>query len=220
MPAIYYEHQHYFIVDKDHGLNTEPDRYGNPNLMDWLKYQRPEVFRRWGPHPLHRLDRPVSGLLIVAKSIAAHRILQPLFEKKRIVKMYRALVQGIVHPPDGELHHYHIKDHQNFKAVVSDKPFQGAHAVHLTYRVVRHFEHITELDIRLHTGRYHQIRAQLAAIGHPIVGDVHYGAESGTLANAIALRAYKLAFFCPFDRRKVVFECLPSDFFKNWTTEP
>ncbi|GCD78192.1 RNA pseudouridine synthase [Thermaurantimonas aggregans] len=220
MPSILFENPQYFIVDKEHGLNSEPDRHDHANLMDWLKRQRPDIYKRWGPHPLHRLDRPVAGLLIVAKNLRAHRTLQRLFENRRITKMYRALVQGLVHPSEGELHHYHIKDPKNFKAIISENPAQGALLVGLSYRVIRHFNEITELDLRLHTGRYHQIRAQLAFIGHPILGDVLYGSTQMTLNNVIALRAYKLGFYCPFEKRKMVFEYLPSEFYESWSFKP
>ncbi|MFN4299472.1 MAG: RluA family pseudouridine synthase [Thermaurantimonas sp.] len=219
MPSILFENQHYFIVDKEHGLNTEPDRLGHANLMDWLKSQRPDTYKRWGPHPLHRLDRPVAGLLIVAKNLKAHRALQPLFEKKQITKMYRALVQGHVHPLERELHHYHTKDHRNFKAIISEIPIPDALPVHLSYQVIRYLDAITELDLKLHTGRYHQIRAQLAFIGHPILNDMLYGGAQNSLENVIALRAYKLAFYCPFEKRKINFELLPAEFYKSWSVD-
>ncbi len=216
MPGIFFENSQYILLDKDHGLNTEPDRKGNPNLMSWLQETRPDCFRRSVPYPIHRLDRPVSGLLIVAKKRSAHRIFQQMFEKRLITKNYRAVVHGEILKSKGILTHYHKKDPLHFRAVLDDNPFDGSMPVKLSYEVVKITEDRTEVDIRLHTGRYHQIRAQMAAIGHPIVGDVLYGATPIHRSNAIALRAYRLAFDCPFEKTRKVFEYLPEDFFSQW----
>ena len=217
MPYIFYENSEYIIVEKEHGLNTEPDRKGNPNLMFWLQEARPHCFRRSAPYPLHRLDRPVSGLLIVAKKRSAHRIFQQMFEKRQIEKHYRALVHGEVLTPKGILTYYHKKDTVHFRAIVGAHPFEGSAPVKLSYRVVGIAEGRTQVDIRLHTGRYHQIRAQMAAIGHPIVGDLLYGAKPIHCPNTIALRAYRLAFDCPFEKKRKVFDHLPDDFSSRWT---
>lgn len=203
MPAIVYECDHYCIIDKEHGLNTEPDSRGNPSLMDWLRRQRPEFFKKWGPHPLHRLDRPVSGLLLVAKSLNAHRILQPLFEKRRITKKYCARVEGIVHTPSAILVHYHQKDPLNFRALLSSKPSEGYAPVKLSYQTLQRGPNFTDLDIKLITGRYHQIRSQLAFIGHPIWGDTLYGSKIVRSDSVIALRAYHLSFYCPFQKKQI-----------------
>lgn len=219
MPVIVYESSEYFIVDKDHGLNTEPDAYGHPNLMSWLKDQRPQYYRQRDPHPLHRLDRPVSGLLIVAKRLSAHKALQQLFEKKRIFKKYRAIVEGRVNRSSGILVHFHKKDPLNFKAIVSDQAFDEGIRVKLSFRVIQANDHYSELDIRPFTGRYHQIRAQLAAVGHPILGDVLYGAKPVNEPNSIALRAYKLSFDCPFEKARKVFESLPLQFARRWIND-
>ncbi len=195
VPEIIYENQDFIVVFKPHGLNTETDKYGNSSLESWLVSRlRRKVFLA------NRLDRPVSGLLVCTKKKTVLNFLQ--IHWKHFQKKYLALVEGKLEFTDNVLKHYHFKDNQHFRAVISDNPKRGYQDCSLRYRILEQKERFSLIEITLLTGKYHQIRAQMAHIGHPILGDIFYGSKIplNTEVPTIALCAYQMQFYYPTPR--------------------
>jgi 23S rRNA pseudouridine1911/1915/1917 synthase len=192
---ILYEDNHLIAVCKPAGLLTQGDQSGQTNLLDLVKqsiavrYQKPgNVFVGL----LHRLDRPVTGIVLFAKTSKAAGRLSEQFRERSVVKVYRARVRGTLRPASGRLLHFH-SHHEGERAVrLFDASTPNTKTASLIYetRWTDHGESV--LDVQLETGRKHQIRAQLAHVGHPIVGDALYGARQRRQSASISLCAVRL----------------------------
>lgn len=205
-PQIIFENKDFTIVYKPHGLNADQDKQGNPSLENWLKnYYKKNIFL------VHRLDRPVSGLLLITKKKSVLQFMQANW--KNFQKKYWALVEGEIQPIQAELKHYHFKNFMNFRAIISSEPKQGYELCSLRYQKIKGNQKFSLLEIELITGKYHQIRAQLAYIGHPIMGDTFYGSSFHFKEEKpkIALTAYKLNFYYPDTKTPFQFEFYPED---------
>lgn len=143
---------------------------------------------------VHRLDRPVSGLVLLAKKPGVLKQLNAQFANRQVAKTYWAVVSPKPLVKTDTLAHFMVKDTVLRKAIVFETPKKGAVPAQLTYRTLAEREGQALLEVELHTGRYHQIRAQLAAVGCPIVGDEKYGGLTSLTPNTIALHARQLAF--------------------------
>lgn len=199
---------HLLIAVKPCGLPTQPAPEGGESLegfaKEWVKreYQKPgNVYL----HAIHRLDKPVSGLVLFARTSKALSRLNEQQRNQEIQRIYAAEVGGILSAKEGKLDHYLI--HGDHKAIVADPRDKEAKHARLTYQVVQFREHSTMVAIELETGRYHQIRVQFSAIGHPIVGDLRYGAKGGD-EKAIHLHCMKLAFEHPVTKEVLQFQSL------------
>ncbi len=192
---ILYEDNHLIAVFKPAGLLVQGDITGEPTLMDEVKKYLKEKYKKPGNVFLglvHRLDRPVSGIVLFAKtSKGAARVSEQIRERE-MRKTYHALVKGEIKPPKGTLKNFLIKDEEKRIAIVS-KEGEGDFA-ELDYETVKTNGKFSLLNINLKTGRFHQIRVQLSAVGHPIVGDKKYGAKDTLSDGAIALCATELTF--------------------------
>lgn len=194
---ILFVDNHLLIVNKAAGLLTQPSGTSQDSLelqaKAWIKqaYQKPgNVFL----HAVHRLDKPVSGIVVFARTSKALTRLNQDIRDKKTKKIYSALVEGHVSSLEGQLEHY-IK-HDDFHAEIVPAKHPEAKLARLNYRVIAHQGEHTLLEIELNTGRYHQIRLQLATIGHPILGDRKYGSRM-ILDDKIALHHTYLTFFHP-----------------------
>ncbi len=209
-PQIIFEHKDFCVVFKPHGLNTDQDKQGNPSLEAWLaEYYKNKIYL------VHRLDRPASGLLLCAKKKSALQFLQQnwnFFSKK-----YLAIVEGVILEDHNTLEHFHFKDLKNFRALIRNKPITGYKPCSLKWKKLQVSQNTTLLEIELITGRYHQIRAQMAHIGHPILGDIFYGSSTKLYNNLpfIALSAYQLRFYYPNLNNPFEFTFLPEEPFWN-----
>jgi len=155
------------------------------------------------------LDRPVSGVVIFAKTRKSAAQLSEMLQKGQFIKKYLAAVQNKPNEEEGELIHYLNK--RNFKAFVSKTPGNGKLAK-LKYKIVGQSDHYTFLEIDLKTGRFHQIRAQLAAMGCPVKGDVKYGARRANKDRSIHLHALSIEFKNPLNNKKLKLSAdLPDD---------
>lgn len=197
---------HLLVAAKPSGLLTQPDDSGDDSLeafaKEWVKkeYRKPgNVFL----HAVHRLDRPVSGLVLFARTGKALSRFNEQSRGQEIQRTYIAEVEGILPAKEGRLDHYLI--HGDHRALVVKSTDGGAKHARLTYQVIRFGPHSTFVSIELETGRYHQIRAQFSASGHPIVGDQRYGAKGGD-GVAIHLHSAKLAFAHPVTKEVSTFE--------------
>jgi 23S rRNA pseudouridine1911/1915/1917 synthase len=178
---------------------VQADRTGDPTLLDAAreylrsKYQKPGNIY---VSAVHRLDRPVSGVVLLARTSKAATRLTEQFREGRVEKTYRTLVEQ--HPPEDEatLEDYLVKDADANRVRIAKHGDPGARLARLRYRVVDVHRGGTLLEVRLETGRSHQIRVQLAAIGCVIVGDLRYGSRRA-LGGWIALHAASLAFLHP-----------------------
>lgn len=202
---ILLETKQYLVLDKPHGLNVERLPQGFPSVEEWVTaYQLQKGIRKPYTGIVHRLDRPVGGLLIVALKKMALKDLNEQFRLQEVQKHYLARVQGRPPATDGELRHWIEKDQLNKKAIAHHKPTKQSVESMLHYKVLAFEGQTSLLEIKPASGKFHQIRVQLASIGCPIVGDIKYGARVGFQAEGIALQAYRFAFTDPVDRHEVV----------------
>ncbi|HSZ25118.1 MAG TPA: RNA pseudouridine synthase [Cytophagaceae bacterium] len=195
------------VLDKPCGLMVEPDRNGFPNLLQYVKaYLKTSA----GPNVdvyaqhLHRLDRPVSGVILFAKQKSVLRNLSEQFAQRSVRKYYQAITS---HPPSlsqGKLEHWHRKEKK--KALISNDFMPYAEQVKLEYVTEEYGAGQVLWNIELHTGKFHQIRAQLATIGCPILGDALYGSMVSYKTDAIALHACKLIFHHPISGDEIEVE--------------
>lgn len=191
------------VVDKQPGLlsmatERERERTAYRLLWDYLAAQRP----RARPFIVHRLDRETSGLLVFAKSEAAKRHLQAQFEARTVERVYVALVRGTVRRETGTLESRLVED-RSLRVHATAGP-EGRTAI-TSYRAVGHGQDTTLLELSLGTGRRRQIRVQLAAIGHPIVGDREHGGPSGPFRR-LCLHARRLGFVHPTTGKPLRFD--------------
>ena len=212
---ILYLDNHLIAVRKPAGILTQSDNSGGVSLMDqvkdWIKteYKKPgKVFLGL----VHRLDRPVSGIVVFARTSKGASRLSEQFRKQTTKKIYRALVEGTPQSQQASLTHY-LRKEKSLKATVFPRATPNTKEALLDYEVIETFNSTSLLDIHLHTGRFHQIRAQLAFIGHPIVGDKKYGAHSALPEGHISLYAYRLVFNHPTSKEEIIIDCPPP---KNW----
>ena len=186
MVEIIYEDDFLAIVHKPAGIASQSDEKNADNVIfqtGWI--------------PAHRLDQRVSGLLLMAKNEQSLALLNEAFAEHRIKKMYRAIVANRPVLPSGILTHWLLKDGKTQKSKAFNKEVAHSTKAQLSYEVVQSSLKYHLLQIELHTGRFHQIRAQLAAIGSPIVGDIKYGYKRTTPDGSIFLQSYQLTFQHP-----------------------
>ena len=167
---------------------------------------------------VHRLDRPTSGLVLLAKKKSVLLEFHALFREAKIRKTYLAVSNAAPELKKGILEHWLVKDTLQKKAIVVTQELPGAALARLKYRILMQKNHHFLWEIQLLSGKYHQIRAQLSAIGCPIVGDGLYGGKDIPLANTIALHARKLVFPDPLTGHQIALEsALPAlDFWEMW----
>jgi 23S rRNA pseudouridine1911/1915/1917 synthase len=165
-------------VYKPAGLLVQGDISGGVSLMDEVKEYIREKYKKPGNVFLglvHRLDRNVSGIVLFGKTSKGASRLSEQFRENTIKKIYHAVIEGEIKPTSGTLTHYLKKDENKRIALVSETPRLGYEKSELSYESTLVTSHYSLITIFLKTGRFHQIRAQFSAVGHPIVGDVKYG---------------------------------------------
>jgi 23S rRNA pseudouridine1911/1915/1917 synthase len=205
-PEIVYCDNHVLVAVKPAGLLTQPDESGSPSLEEYVKKWVKEEYGKPGEvflHCIHRIDRPVSGLVLFARTSKALTRLNELSRLQEIQRFYIAEIEGILPEKLGRLEHYLIHgDHRAHVAKATDKDAKQAR---LTFEVLHYIQHTTLVKIELETGRYHQIRAQFSAIGHPIVGDKKYKSQTGD-GKSIHLHCAQLFFNHPVTKELLRFE--------------
>ena len=196
---------HLIAVTKPAGLLTQPDRNTDESLIDqtrqWIKekYNKPNnIFLGL----VHRLDRNVSGVVLFARTSKAASRLSKQFRKGTPKKHYRAIVLGKLKEEHTTLVHY-LRKEKSLRATVFPRETPTAKRSELSYEVINSLENKSLLEVSLSTGRFHQIRAQMAFIGHPIIGDVKYGAPEPLPNQEIALYAHKLVFSHPVSNEEI-----------------
>lgn len=204
---ILYEDAYIIVLDKPAGLMVEPDRNGHPNLLHqvrkYVKASLPPDSEVYTQH-IHRIDRPVSGIVLFAKQKIVLRNLSEQFAERKVKKYYQALTSHAPEQRKGILENWYRKEKKKAVIYANDLPY--AEKVSLTYAVEDFSTDRFLWNIELHTGKYHQIRAQLSAAGCPIIGDHYYNAELPYKPDAIALHACKLIFSHPITGEEIVVE--------------
>ena len=202
---VIYIDNHIIAVIKPTGLLTQTDRNSDDSLINqtrqWIKkkYNKPNnIFLGL----VHRLDRNVSGVILFARTSKAASRLSKQFRERTIKKIYRAIVVGKIKPVSAKLVH-HIRKGKSLKATVFPRETPTAKRSELSYEVIDLLGKNTLVEVTLSTGRFHQIRAQMAFIGHPVLGDVKYGAPEALLNQEITLYAYKLVFNHPISNEEI-----------------
>ena len=172
---IVYEDGDVLLVNKQAGISVEPDGKGGVTLTELcLRHVREEDPEAFPPAACHRLDNQTSGLCLFAKNEKALSVLDTVIRERSVEKEYECLVRGIPKPPRTECRAYLIKDAKHARVTVTDRPSPGARQIITAYETMEAGP-VSRLRVRLLTGRTHQIRAHLAALGHPILGDDVYG---------------------------------------------
>lgn len=175
---ILYEDNHVIAVYKPAGILVQEDKTGDPSLLDQVKYYLKNKYHKPGNVFLglvHRLDRPVSGIIIFGKTSKGSARLSEQIRNHEMEKVYHALVAGKPLKERGVLVHYIKKNPETNKVEIRESPFEGSLSAELSYEVVKTNGKFSILKIYLKTGRPHQIRSQLSSVGCPILGDVKYG---------------------------------------------
>jgi 23S rRNA pseudouridine1911/1915/1917 synthase len=201
---VLFEDNHLLVLYKPAGLLVQGDRSGDVCLLElgkrWLKqrYQKPgQVFLGL----VHRLDRPVAGVILFARTSKAARRLSDQFRTGQVIKRYLAVVQGQPSRTSGQLQN-HLERRLRASRVVAESTPTSQEA-RLKFEVLAHGPHGSLLQVEPETGRRHQIRLQLAHLGHPILGDMRYGASAPLTRKQIALLAYELSFIHPTQGKRL-----------------
>ena len=206
---IVYEDNHIIIVNKASGEIVQGDKTGDIPLSETLKSYLKEKYNKPGNvfcGVVHRIDRPVSGLVIFAKTSKSLERLNKMLREGSIHKIYHAIVEG--HPQKNEdtLRNFVKSNGRINKTFIAEGKDPDAKEAVLQYKVIEKFDRYSLLEINLLTGRKHQIRAQLSAIGHPIKGDLKYGAKRSNPDGSISLQAHKIEFIHPVSKQPVSVE--------------
>lgn len=211
-PFIIYEDNHILILEKPAGLLSQGDHTGDENLFDLLKEYLKIKYEKPGNvylGSIHRLDRPVGGIMLFGKTSKATSRLQDQMKAGLIKKKYLAITEKHPDIEEADLVHYLSKDESKNKSKVYDYPKKDCKICKLHYKVLANIKGLALLDIILDTGRSHQIRAQLAHMGFPIKGDSKYGNSTGIKHENLGLFAYQLGFTHPVTKEWMEFSHFP-----------
>ena len=218
--TVLYEDNHVIIVNKQSGEIVQGDKTGDIPLSDIVKDWLKAKYNKTGNVFLgvvHRLDRPVSGAVVFAKTSKALSRLNSMFaQHENVQKTYWAVTKNCPPEQEGTLVHWIKRNEKQNKSYAFDKECAGAKKAELRYRVIDKSERYHLLEVELLTGRHHQIRCQLAKIGCPIKGDLKYGAERSNPDGSISLHSRNITFVHPVSKNTVsVIAPLPTS--KAWT---
>ncbi|MBD5279784.1 MAG: RluA family pseudouridine synthase [Bacteroides sp.] len=213
-----YEDNHIIIVDKMPGEIVQGDKTGDTPLSETIKQYLKEKYNKPGNvfcGVVHRIDRPVGGVVVFAKTSKALTRLNDMLRNGDIHKTYWALVEGHLEKDEDTLTDYLISDGRLNKTFIAKPENKDAKKAVLKYKTVAKGDRYTLLEVNLLTGRKHQIRCQLAATGHPIKGDLKYGARRSNPDGSISLLARKIEFTHPVSKEQISVEApIPPSFQK------
>ncbi len=207
MFTVLYEDNHIIAVDKRSSDLSQGDKTGDISLDTEIKKYIAQKYNKPGEAFLgvvHRLDRPVSGVIIYARTSKALTRLNEMFRTGQVKKTYLAIVQEIPPADEATITHYLKKNEKQNKTFVYDIEVKGSKEASLTYKLAGRVDRYYMIEIQLHTGRHHQIRAQLAKIGCPVKGDLKYGYPRSNPDGGISLISRRVEFIHPVKKEKLV----------------
>ena len=203
---VLHEDNHIIVINKRVGDIVQGDKTGDKPLSEVVKeyikvkYNKPgEVFLG----VIHRLDRPTTGIVIFARTSKALIRMNELFSNRETQKTYWAIVKNKPQNPEDKLVHYLKRNEKNNTSKAHIKEVPESKIASLDYKIIASLQSYYALEINLHTGRHHQIRAQLSAIGSPIKGDLKYGFDRSNPDGGIHLHARKLVFTHPVTKENI-----------------
>ncbi|MCQ2094425.1 MAG: RNA pseudouridine synthase [Bacteroidaceae bacterium] len=203
---VRYEDNHVIIVEKSCSEIVQGDKTGDTPLSEMVKQYIKEAYAKPGEVFLgvvHRLDRPVSGLVVFARTSKALARLNRMFQEGQVHKTYRAMVKNQPPKEEDELVNWLVRNEKQNKSYAYDHEVPNSKKAILHYRVLEKLDNYYLLEIDLKTGRHHQIRCQLAKMGCPIKGDLKYGAKRSNPDGGISLQAYSIDFVHPVSKKDI-----------------
>lgn len=214
MPEILYEDNHIIIVNKKCGDIVQGDKTGDKTLADYVKEYIKQKYNKPGDVFLgitHRLDRPTSGIVIFARTSKALSRLNKMFSEQKIYKTYLAVVNNKPPKTKDTIIHYLQRNRKQNKSYANNKKVPDSKRANLTYELIGNSDKFYLIKIKLHTGRHHQIRAQLAKLGCNIKGDLKYGFPRSNPDGGIHLHSYKVEFIHPVKKETLTIIAQPPD---------
>ncbi|HPK09966.1 MAG TPA: RNA pseudouridine synthase [Saprospiraceae bacterium] len=195
---IYFENEHFFVINKPAGIAVQSANPDDPTVENYIKKNYNSHI-----HLVNRIDQPVSGFCLIAKNSYSKNYLWKIQIDKEIKKRYIAVVEGHLEPTEEKIVLYLKKVEKLAKSIVKEEPTEDYKRCVIKIKRSFFLDNYTILEIDLKTGRYHQIRAMLSHLGHPIKGDVKYGARRKNKDRSIYLHSWKLAFVPPGQEEKL-----------------
>ena len=204
--TVVYEDNHIIVVNKTSSEIVQGDKTGDTPLSEMVQQYLKEKYAKPGNVFIgvtHRLDRPVSGLVVLAKTSKALSRLNDKFRTGEVQKTYWAIVKERPRELEGELEHWLVRNEKQNKSYAFDKEKPGAKKAILRYKLIGHSQNYHLLEVDLKTGRHHQIRCQLAKMGCPIKGDLKYGSPRSNPDGSICLHARRVKFIHPVSKQEI-----------------
>ena len=204
--TVVYEDNHINVVNKTSSEIVQGDKTGDTPLSEMVQQYLKEKYNKPGNVFIgvpHRLDRPVSGLVVLAKTSKALSRLNDMFRTGEVQKTYWAIVKERPRELEGELEHWLVRNEKQNKSYAFDKEKPGAKKAILRYKLIGHSQNYHLLEVDLKTGRHHQIRCQLAKMGCPIKGDLKYGSPRSNPDGSICLHARRVKFIHPVSKQEI-----------------
>lgn len=214
---IIYEDNHIIIVSKSSSEIVQGDKTGDTPLSELVKQYIKETYAKPGEVFLgvvHRLDRPVSGLVVFARTSKALTRLNAMFAQGEVHKTYWAIVRNMPPKDHDTLVNWMVRNEKQNKSYAYDREVPHSKRAELDYKVIAHSVNFHLLEVNLKTGRHHQIRCQLAKMGCPVKGDLKYGDKRSNPDGGISLEAHAIEFVHPVSKKLIKIELPPSGDFK------
>lgn len=209
---ILYEDNHIIAVNKESSQIVQADKTGDKPLSDLVKQYIKQKYNKPGDVFLgvvHRLDRPVSGVVVFAKTSKALGRMNELFRSRDVKKIYWAIVKDLPHSSQDKIQHYLVRNRKQNKSYAYDSMVKDSKLAKLSYNLMGNSDNYYLLEIQLETGRHHQIRCQLAKIGSPIKGDLKYGFPRSNPNGGISLHAAYIEFVHPVSKKLIQIKAEP-----------
>ncbi|MDI9475717.1 MAG: RluA family pseudouridine synthase [Natronincolaceae bacterium] len=209
---IIFEDNHLLVVEKPPNVLSQGDKTGDLDMLTLLKRDIKLRYNKPGNVYLglvHRLDRPVGGVMVFAKTSKAASRLSDQIRRRKFERRYMAVIHGRPRREKATLVHYLLKDNETNTVSVVKEGAEGAKKAILSYEIIDTIRGFSLVKTDLHTGRSHQIRVQFSAIGHPLYGDQLYNPKKSKIGDQIALRSHEIVCIHPTLKKEMTFTCLP-----------
>jgi 23S rRNA pseudouridine1911/1915/1917 synthase len=209
---VLYEDNHIIVINKAAGEIVQGDKTGDKSLCDTMKLYIKEKYAKPGNVFIglpHRLDRPVSGIVVFAKTSKALERLNKMFSEGSVKKIYWAMTKEKPQQPEADIDSWILRNEKMNKSFSYPKEVKGSKRAILHYRLAAASQNYNLIEVELKTGRHHQIRCQLSSIGCPIKGDLKYGAQRSNPDGSISLHARYIEFTHPVSKEQMEFNSLP-----------